>query len=62
MVAENTVAGGTAENTVGHTAMVDTKGQPAEPKPMAINKNLHSKRKWEAAPEDVIQTPNKGGQ
>ena len=61
MVAENTVAGGTAENTVGHTAMVDTKGQTAETKPTAINKELQPKTKWEAEPEDVIHPPERGG-
>ena len=48
-------------NTVGHTAMVDTKGQTAETKPTAINKELQPKTKWEAEPEDVIHPPERGG-
>ena len=54
MVVGKTVSIVTAENNVGHKAMVYTKGQPAEPKPMAKNTKLHSKTKWKAAPEDVI--------
>ena len=44
VVVEKNVARGTAENTVGHTEMVDTKGQSAEPKPMAIKTMLHYKK------------------
>ena len=58
---ENTVAIGTAGNTVGHTAMVDTKVQRAETKPTAIKTKLHSNTKWEAAPDDVIHPPDGGG-
>ena len=60
VVVENTISRGTAEDTVGNMAMVDTKGQPAEPKPMVINTKLRSKTKWEAEPEDVIQPPDGG--
>ena len=41
--------------------MVDTKGQPAETKLMAIKTKLHSNKKWEAEPEDVIQPTDGGG-
>ena len=59
MVVENTLTRGTSEITVGHTAIMDTKGQPEEQNPMAIKTKLQSKPNWEAAPEDVIHPPDR---
>ena len=39
-----TIAIVTAESTIVHMAMVDTKGQPAETNPMTIERKLHSKK------------------
>ena len=60
MEVEDTVARGTAEKNVGHTEIVDTVVQPAEPNTIAIKMMLHFKTRKEAAPEVVIQPTCRG--